>query len=140
VLNGVNPPANLLEFEAIRGFDSVKKATVDLGVTKLNVAVLHGIVNAKPFIEAVQRDTQQFDFIEIMACAGGCIGGGGQPYASTMEDTAKLKQPRMSALYRHDANQEIRLSCDNPDITRIYAEFLGKPLGKRSHKLLHVKL
>jgi ferredoxin hydrogenase len=138
VLNGSNPPADFLELTPLRGFDSVKQATVDLGVAKLNVAVVNGIGKVKSFIEALQNNTQQFDFIEIMACPGGCIGGGGQPAPSTMEELANLKPLRMSALYQHDVNQAIRLSCDNPEIKTIYEEFLGEPLGKKSAELLNV--
>ena len=140
VLNGANPPADFLELSPLRGFDSVKQATVDFGAVKLNVAVVHGIGRVKSFIEAIQSGDQQFDFIEVMACAGGCIGGGGQPTTPTMESAAGIKQLRMNALYQHDTRQEIRLSCDNPEITKIYNEFLGEPLSKKSHKLLHVKL
>jgi len=138
VLNGANPPANFLEFGPLRGFDSVKQATVDFGAVKLNVAVVNGIGRVKSFVEAIQSGAQQFDFIEVMACAGGCIGGGGQPTTPTMEEAANIKQLRMNALYQHDTRQEIRLSCDNPEITKIYNEFLGKPLSKKSHKLLHL--
>ena len=140
VINGANPPADFFELSPLRGFDSVKQATVDLGGAKLNVAVVNGIGKVKSFIEALQSNTQQFDFIEIMACAGGCIGGGGQPTTPTMAEATDVKQLRMGSLYKHDVNQTIRLSCDNPEITKIYSEFLGKPLGKKSEKLLHVKL
>jgi ferredoxin hydrogenase len=139
-LNGVAPPANFMELTDLRGFDSVKQATVDLGVAKLNIAVINGISKVKPFIEALQSDMLQFDFIEIMACAGGCIGGGGQPTTATMEEAAEIKRLRMGALYQQDTRQQIRLSCENPEIKTIYDEFLGKPLGKKAHQLLHVKL
>ena len=139
-LNDANPPANFLELSPLRGFDSVKQATVDLGNAKLNVAVVNGIGKVKSFIEALQSNTQQFDFIEIMACPGGCIGGGGQPCPPTMEQLANIKPLRMGSLYKHDVEQEIRLSCDNPEIKTIYSEFLGKPLGKKSEKLLHLKM
>jgi len=137
VINGTNPPAGFLELTPVRGFDSVKQATVDLGAVKLNAAVVHGIHNVKSFIES---GIQQYDLIEVMACLGGCIGGGGQPTTPTMEEAAGVRQLRMSALYQYDTDKELRLSCDNPEITQIYNEFLGKPLGKKSHKLLHVKL
>jgi iron only hydrogenase large subunit-like protein len=136
-LNGKNPPADFLNLSAIRGFDSVKQAEVDLGAVKLNVAVVSGIVNVKSFIEALQSETKKFDFVEVMACAGGGIGGGGQPVSSM--DQAQLKKLRQSALYQEDADQEIRLSCDNPEIKAIYSDFLKKPLGKRSEQFLHVE-
>ena len=140
VLNGTNPPADLFDYTPLRGFESVKQSTVDLGVAKLNVAVVNGIGKVKEFMEALQRNEQQFDFIEVMACPGGCIGGGGQPNAPTMADLAEVKQLRMNALYQHDNNLELRLSIDNPEVKAIYDEFLGKPLGKKSEKLLHVKM
>ena len=139
MLNGVNPPANFLEYSPLRGFDTVKQATADLGSVKLNVAVVNGIGKVKPFIEALQSNNQQFDFIEIMACPGGCIGGGGQPCPSTMEELAHVKKLRMDSLYQYDAGKELRLSCDNSEIKTLYSEFLGKPLGKKSEQLLHVK-
>jgi iron only hydrogenase large subunit-like protein len=73
-----------------------------------------------------------------MACSGGCIGGGGQPIVASTEAT-RVKQLRINALYQRDAGQEIRLSCDNPEIKTIYEEFLGKPLGEKSEELLHIK-
>ncbi|MDR2887878.1 MAG: [FeFe] hydrogenase, group A [Bacteroidales bacterium] len=137
VINGQNPPADFLSFAPVRGFDSVKQATVDLGKAKLNIAVVSGIVNMKSFIETLKSDPSKFDFVEVMACAGGCIGGGGQPV--TAMDAAELKKLRQSALYQQDAGQELRLSCDNPEIKTIYNEFLKKPLGKKSEEFLHVR-
>jgi ferredoxin hydrogenase len=139
-VTGTNPPTEFLDLKPVRGFDSVKQATVDLGVVKLNAAVVHGIHNVKSFIETIRSGAQQYDLIEVMACLGGCIGGGGQPTTPTMEEAANVRQLRMGALYQQDTRQEFRLSCDNPEITQIYSEFLGKPLGKKSHQLLHVKL
>jgi ferredoxin hydrogenase len=137
LLNGSNPPAEFLDFRPVRGWGSVRQASVDLGKCKLNVAVVHGIGKMPPLIEAIRTGTQKFDFIEVMTCPGGCIGGGGQPIAG--KEAEKVKQQRIQALYQRDASQEIRLSCDNPQTKAIYDEFLGKPLGENSEKLLHVK-
>jgi iron only hydrogenase large subunit-like protein len=99
--------------------------------------VVHGIGKMPTFIEAIRTGTQKFDFVEVMTCPGGCIGGGGQPIAG--KEAEKVKQQRIQALYQRDAGQEIRLSCDNPQVKAIYDEFLGKPLGEMSEKLLHIK-
>ena len=138
LMNGTDPPADFLALRPIRGWDSVRQASVDLDKRKLNVAVIHGIRNVRPFIEAIRTGTLKCDFVEVMACSGGCIGGGGQPI-NTSADAATLKQLRINALYQHDTGQKVRLSCDNPEIKTIYDEFLGKPLGEKSEKLLHVK-
>ena len=137
LLNGKNPPDEFLELRHVRGFDSIRQASVNLGKRKLEVAVIHGVGNAKPFIEAILSGARKFDFVEVMSCPGGCIGGGGQPGNFGM-DTTRLRQLRLNALYRMDAVRKIRLSCDNPEIKTIYNEFLGKPLGKKSEEFLHV--
>lgn len=133
-----NPPADFFELRPVRGLDGIRQAKVDIGKFTLNVAVVHGIIHAKSLIEAIQDNTQKFDFIEVMACTGGCIGGGGQPYVA-QEEAAKIIQQRINALYRQDIQHQIRLSCDNPQIKQIYNEFLGKPLSEKSKELLHVR-
>ncbi|MDR0332358.1 MAG: iron hydrogenase small subunit [Dysgonamonadaceae bacterium] len=136
LLNGENPPAEFFNLRSVRGLDNVLQANIDLGKRRLNVAVVHGIHGAKSFIETIQSGTQRFDFVEVMGCTGGCIGGGGQPNVLRM-DATQLRQLRMNALFQHDANKEIRLSYDNPQIRTIYDEFLGEPLSEKSKKLLH---
>jgi len=138
LLSGNNPPAEFLELRPVRGWDSVRRATVDLGKQKLNVAVVHGIGKVPPLIDAIRSGAQKFDFVEVMACPGGCVGGGGQPYPATNVDATRLRQQRISALYRRDTDQAIRLSLDNPQIKAIYSDFLGEPLGKKAEALLHV--
>jgi len=137
--NDKNPPDEFFDLRPVRGLDGVRQANVDLGKRKLNVAVVNGIGGARPFIESIQSGVWKFDFVEVMACSGGCIGGGGQPNNSII-DATRLKQLRLDALYKRDASQEIRLSCDNPQIKTIYDEFLGKPLSKKAEELLHVTL
>jgi ferredoxin hydrogenase len=136
-LNGENPPADFFNLRSVRGFDNVRQANIDLGKRKLNIAVVHGIKNAKSFLDALQNGTQQFDFIEVMGCIGGCIGGGGQPKSKI--DGPQLRQLRMNALFQHGDGNQIRLSCDNPQIQAIYNEFLGYPLSEKSKQLLHIK-
>ena len=104
------------------------------GVT-LNVAVAHGLSNAQQLIAAVKRGEANYHFIEIMTCPGGCIGGGGQPRFTDN----RIRQSRIAAIYREDEGKKLRKSHENPDVQRLYAEFLGQPLGDRSHHLLHTK-
>jgi NADH-quinone oxidoreductase subunit G/NADP-reducing hydrogenase subunit HndD len=124
-----------LEFEEVRGMEGVKESTVDLAGTKVNVAVAHGLANAKKICEAIKSGEAGFTFIEVMCCPGGCIGGGGQSYSTTNE----IRKKRINSLYEVDANMPIRKSHENPAITQIYAEFLKEPLGEKSHHLLHTK-
>jgi len=125
LLNGKNPPADFFNLQSIRGFSNIRQANVSLGKRMLNVAVVHGIANARQLLASIQNGTQKYDFVEVMACSGGCVGGGGQPINRNM-DTARLKQLRRNALYQRDANNEIHLSYDNPQIQTIYKDFLGE--------------
>lgn len=136
MLNGTNPPANFFNLTPIRGLGNVRRARVDMGKRFLNVAVVHGTGTARPFLDTVQRGTSNYDFIEFMACPGGCIGGGGQPISSM--NYARLKSLRMNALFRRDTEKELRLSYDNPQIKAIYNDFLGEPLSEKAKALLHI--
>jgi len=136
LLNDKNPPADFFNLAPLRVFDSVRHASVNLGKRTLNVAVVHGTRHARPLLESIQNGAQKFDFVEGMACSGGCIGGGGQPVNRNVDATT-LRQLRRNALFQRDANEEIRLSIDNPQIRAIYDDFLGKPLGEMSKQLLH---
>jgi len=122
-----------LDFIEVRGMAGIKEATIDLDGTELNVAVAHGLGNAREVLERVKRGDKQYHFIEIMACPGGCIGGGGQP----IKTTDAVREQRIDALYREDKRMSIRKSHENPAIKQIYEEFLGEPLGEKSHHLLH---
>ena len=122
----------------VRGMDGVKATVVDIKGTKVRVAVAHGMANVKRIMDEVRsareagRD-RPYDFIEVMACRGGCISGGGQPYGSTDE----VRRQRTKGIYRDDAASKIRVSHENPAIIALYKEFLGKPLSAKSHELLH---
>ena len=142
IVTGRELPAKNLHLEQIAGLDCVKHTTLKIqgaadewafleGV-EVKVAVAHSLSNARKIIEAV-KNGQIFHFIEIMACPGGCISGGGQPRFT--DDN--IRQKRIRAIYKEDEGKKLRKSHDNPEIKQIYAEFLGKPLGKKSHKLLH---
>ena len=122
-----------LDFVGVRGMTGIKEATIDLDGTKLNVAVAHGLGNAKELLERMKRGQGSYHFVEIMACPGGCIGGGGQP----IKTTNAVRERRIDAIYREDKSMPIRKSHENPAIAQIYKEFLGEPLGHKSHELLH---
>ena len=136
LLNNKKPPEDFFNLTPVRGFEDVREATVNLNKCTLNLAVVHGVKQVRPLIESIQNGSKRFDFVEVMACSGGCIGGGGQPLRRSM-DATELKKLRRNALYQRDADKKIRLSCDNPQIKAIYKDFLGEPLSKKSKELLH---
>jgi NADP-reducing hydrogenase subunit HndD len=128
-----------IEIKAIRGMKGIKEGTIDFDGTPISVAVAHGLGNANELLDIVRKEPNKYQFIEIMGCPGGCIGGGGQPYAglnSIPLDEERLAK-RAQALYDIDRHKTIRRAHNNPGIRRLYKEFLGKPLGKKSHELLH---
>ncbi len=125
--------AKPLEFHDVRGFAGVKEATYDLGVRKVKVAVCHTLLNARKMMDRLTKGECDYDFIEIMACPGGCIGGGGQPYDTNNE----VRKKRIEALYEIDKGLPYRKSHENPDIITLYKDFLGEPLSDTSHHLLH---
>ena len=123
-----------LEFEAVRNdVNAIREATIDLNGTPLKVAVANGLKNAEEIIRRVERGEADYIFIEIMACPGGCIGGGGQPIGTNNA----VRDARIQALYELDKSLPLRKSHENPEIRTIYEEFFGEPLSHRSHELLH---
>jgi len=124
-----------IEFNQVRGLQGIKEATVDLDGTKVKVAVAHTLTNARKIMELIKDGKAEYAFIEIMCCPGGCIGGGGQPVGGTDE----LRIKRMDAIYEADKQLPLRKSHENPAIKKLYEEFLIKPLGEKSHELLHTK-
>ena len=122
-----------LDFTDIRGFEGIKETTVNLNGKDVHIAVAHTLKNARILMEQIKKGTCQYDFIEIMACPGGCIGGGGQPKGTTNA----VRKERMKALYQIDKNLPIRKSHENPDIITLYKDFLGEPLSEKAHELLH---
>lgn len=128
-----------IEFNELRGFKGIKEATIKMGDKTVNVAVVHGISNAHKILKIVKEEPSRYHFIEVMSCPGGCINGGGQPYASG-EYTAldeELLRKRASVLYKIDRAKTVRRSHENPEIQRIYKEFFGRPLSHKSHEILH---
>jgi len=122
-----------LEIGALRGMDDLKETTVKIGDIELNVAVANGLGNARKLLEDIKSGLKKLHFIEVMTCPGGCINGGGQPI--DVDKSAVLA--RMQCLYKLDRSENIRTSHSNKSIQRLYDEFLGAPLQKKSHELLH---
>jgi iron only hydrogenase large subunit-like protein len=142
IVTGRRLPFANLHVTPIAGLEGIKEAALTIegarpdwsfleGVT-VKVAVAHGLGNARKIIERVSAG-EQYHFIEIMACPGGCIGGGGQPRLTTDE----VRRARIAAIYREDEGKEIRGSHLNPEIQLVYERYLKAPLGERSHHLLH---
>ena len=129
-----------IELEAVRGLAGVKEGEIALNGTPIRVAVAHGLSNVEHVLErvrAARRAGQEtpYHFIEVMACPGGCIGGGGQPYGVDNE----RRRLRAAGLYQDDRDRQVRYSHENPEVVKLYEEFLGTPLGEKSHELLHTR-
>jgi iron-only hydrogenase group A len=122
-----------LTFQEIRGLEGIKETSIEVEGKRLNMAVANGLLNARRLIEEIEAGKREYHFIEVMTCPGGCIAGGGQPRPMNVERV----RARMRALYEIDRSAPIRVSHRNPAVQRLYAEFLGKPLGPLSHQLLH---
>jgi NADH-quinone oxidoreductase subunit G/NADP-reducing hydrogenase subunit HndD len=122
-----------VDIKNVRGLEGRKEARVNIAGTEVGVAVVSGLKNASDLLEEIRAGRDDLHFIEIMACPGGCINGGGQPIGVTPEAV----KARMKGLYSLDKKGELRASHHNPDIKRLYDEYLGEPLGHKSHKLLH---
>ncbi|MPW25743.1 4Fe-4S dicluster domain-containing protein [Alkalibaculum sp. M08DMB] len=131
VLTGKGLPT--LKFSDVRGLDGFKESSIDINGLEVKVAVVHGLGNAKLLLKQIERGESPYAFIEVMACPGGCIGGGGQPIQSTMDVKAK----RIESIYKIDEDLPLRKSHKNPSITELYERYLGEPLGEKSHELLH---
>lgn len=122
-----------IEFKELRGYDGIKEATVEIDGLKLNLAVANRLTNARKIIEMVKSGKKQYHFIEIMACPGGCVGGGGQIFGY---DPKRIEE-RIKAVYDVEEKRDVRLSYKNPSINEIYNSYLGKPGSEKAHKLLH---
>ncbi len=137
-ITGKNLEKDAVSIKAVRGLEGIRGATIEIEGTKVNVAVAHGLGHVEQLLLQIRAareagEPPPYHFIEVMACPGGCIGGGGQPYGVT----DNLRALRAKGLYDGDKGMELRFSHENPEIIRIYKDFLGKPLGPMSHKLLH---
>lgn len=134
ILNGME--SEVLQFEETRGLGNIKEALVKIGDYKLSIAVINGTGDAKKVLEKLKSGEVNYDFIEVMACEGGCIAGGGQPRVH-FPVTGEVKIKRKDCLFNLDVDCKIRNSYDNSDIIRIYDEYLGMPLSDKSKELLH---
>ena len=133
-----------IKFESVRGFEGIREASIDLGGMTVNVAVAHGMKNAKVLLDEIREGKSKYHFIEIMGCPGGCIAGGGQPLVRPcflpnegIDILDTYKEKRAAALYSEDERQVLRQSHKNPQIQQLYAEFLGEPNSHKAHELLH---
>lgn len=130
--------AEVLNLESIRGLDEIKETKIQIGDINLSVAVVYGIKNAKKIIEKVKNKEKHYDFIEVMACPGGCIAGGGQPKIDHAH-TEEVKQNRIDALYKENDKKSKKVSMENSDIEKTYETYYDKPLSLMAKKLLHTK-
>jgi iron only hydrogenase large subunit-like protein len=130
-ITGINPPANLLDLRQVQGLTGLKEANVAIGPLSLNVAVCYEMRNAKMLLDQAINGTCKYDFIEVMACKGGCVGGAGQPASSSRIEK------RISALNIADNQASNRYSHENPEIKAIYRDFLGEVGGTTAKKYLH---
>lgn len=121
------------QINELRGSEGIKETHIQVGDLSLGVAVVNGLGNVAQLIKDVKENNRQLHFIEVMACPGGCLCGGGQPIGATEE----ALKARAKALYQIDAQESLNMSHLNPDITKLYDKFLGEPLGHKSHELLH---
>jgi NADP-reducing hydrogenase subunit HndD len=143
IVTGREIPFGNLNITPVRGMDGVKEATVKiegcaddwkfLEGAEVKVAIAHGLVNADKIMKMVRDGSASYHFVEIMACPGGCIGGGGQPIPTNMQ----IRQKRMKAIYAEDEHMVLRKSHENPEVIAIYKEFLDQPNSHKSHELLH---
>ena len=143
IVVGKQLPFEDLHVTPIAGLEGIKEASITIngavpawafleGV-QVNVAVAHGLGNARKLIERIKNGEAAYHFVEVMSCPGGCTGGGGQPRFTT----DYVRRARIDAIYEEDEQKKIRKSHENPEITEIYGAFLGEPLSEKSHHLLH---
>lgn len=123
-----------LDFISVRGMEGVRSASIELNDITLKVGIAHGLGNARKLLEDIRKGESEYHVIEIMACPGGCIGGGGQPLHN---GDVEILHARANAIYREDKGKSLRKSHENPEIQNLYEEYLGKPLGEKAHLLLH---
>ncbi len=123
-----------IEFEDLRGLEGVRSAKIAIGDMDINIGIAHGLSNAARLLDSIRAGEVDFQAIEIMACPGGCVGGGGQPYH---HGNVEIIEKRQAALYREDKGKKRRKSHENQEVIKLYEEYLGKPYGDKAHHLLH---
>ena len=125
-------------FKDVRGVEGVKEATYNLDGAEINVAVCSGLANAKIVLDMVKAGEKKYDFIEVMACPGGCVNGGGQPIVpASVKNFTDVRAARAAGLYNDDKNLKIRKSHENPDVKAVYDEYFGKLGSHKAHDILH---
>ncbi len=127
-------PLARIDFQEVRGFEGIREAEIDLDGFKLKVGIAHGLGNARRLLNDIRSGKNHYHVIEIMACPGGCVGGGGQPIH---HGNSEILKARAEALYREDRNKVLRKAHENPFIIKLYEDYLGKPLSEKAHQLLH---
>ena len=131
-------PLETVDFPEVRGTDAIKRATYKLGDLELKVAVTSGTANAKKLLKAVEAGEEEVHFIEVMACPGGCVNGGGQPIQpAKVHNTIDLRAVRASVLYNDDKNEDLRKSHENSAVKKLYEEYFEKPGSHKAHEILH---
>lgn len=145
IVTGREVPFKNLDITPVRGMEGVRETNIKIENPKpewafldgveLKCAIAHGLINAKAVMDSVKKGTSDYHFIEVMACPGGCLGGGGQPIPTGPE----IRKKRMEAIYAEDAGMPVRKSHENHEVQKLYKDFLKEPLGEMSHKLLHTK-
>jgi iron only hydrogenase large subunit-like protein len=132
-------PADRLEFTEVRAVEGLRETYIAIGEHNIHVGVANGLTNAKILLDKIKAGKEQFHVIEVMACPGGCIGGGGQPYPPEgvkVLDPALLRK-RAGALYDIDSKKTLRKSYENPAVEEVYSSYLGGPGTEKAHQLLH---
>ncbi|MBD3384716.1 ferredoxin [candidate division KSB1 bacterium] len=122
-----------VDIKVVRGIQGIREAEIDLNGTKVKAAVAHGLANARELMDKIVKGEADYHFIEIMACPGGCLGGGGQPIPTSEE----IRKKRAEAIYKADKGLSMRKSHENPAVLQLYKEFLGEPNSHKAHELLH---
>ncbi len=127
-----------IEYEEVRGVEGIKEASVKLGDLTVKAAVAHGLGNARKLLERIKNGEAEYHFVEIMACPGGCVTGGGQPIQpASVRNSIDLRIERAKAIYEEDRNLPIRKSHENPTVQKLYEEYFEKPGSHKAHELLH---
>ena len=127
-----------VEFHAVRGIEAIKEAEYDLNGIKVRVAVTSGLENASKLLDMIKSGEKSYEFVEVMACPGGCVNGGGQPIQpGYIRNFVDLRKERAAALYSEDAGMKLRKSHENPEVKQIYDEYLGEPNSHKAHEILH---
>ncbi len=127
-----------VDIKVVRGVDAVKEAEVEVAGVKIKAAVVHGLGNARKVLDKIRAGEADYQFIEVMACPGGCVNGGGQPIQpASVHNSVDIRAERAKALYQEDRNLSIRRSHENPHVLKMYEEYFEKPGGHKSHELLH---